>query len=62
MIALVLTLVASFLCGGVTWLVAGSRLTLHEDKEVNEVLNLVTYVAAALLPVFVVVFFLLDRN
>ncbi len=62
MVAIVLTLVVSFLFGGVIWLAAGSRLRLHEDKAVNEILNLVTYIAAALLPVFVVVFYLLDRN
>ena len=58
----VLTLVLSFLVGGCAWLLAGSRLPLNEDKDVNEVLNLLAYVAAALLPAFVLVFFLLDRN
>lgn len=62
MIAVVLTLVVSFLCGGVTWLVIGSKLSLNEDKDVNEVLNLLAYVGVALLPIFFGVFFLLDRN
>lgn len=62
MVAVVLTLVLSFLLGGVVWLIAGSRLSLNPDKEVNEVLNLVAYVAASLLPMFALVFYLLDRN
>jgi len=62
MIAVVLTLVMSFLCGAVVWLSAGSRLALSGEKELNEVLNLLAYIAIALLPVFFGVFFLLDRN
>ena len=62
MVAVVLTLVFAFLAGGTVWLVAGSRLPLNEDKEVNEVLNLIVYVGSALVPVFLAVFFLLDRN
>ena len=62
MVAVVLTLVLSFLVGGVVWLVAGSRLSLNPDKEVNEVMNLVAYVAVSLVPMFAVVFYLLDRN
>jgi len=62
MVAVVLTLVLAFLVGGSLWLLLGPRLRLHEADDVNEVLNLVAYVGAALLPVFLVVFFLLDRN
>lgn len=62
MIAVVLTLVISFLIGGTVWLTAGSRLSLNPDKDTNEVLNLIAYVAMAVVPVFVAVFFLLDRN
>ena len=62
MVAVVLTLVLSFLVGGSVWLMAGSRLPLNEEKEINEVMNLVAYVAAALAPVFALVFFLIDRN
>ena len=62
MIAVVLTLVISFLIGGTVWLAAGSRLPLNDDKDTNEVLNLIVYVAIAVVPVFVGVFFLLDRN
>lgn len=62
MVAVVLTLVIAFLVGGTLWLVAGSRLALNEDRDVNEVLNLIAYVGGALVPVFVAVFFLLDRN
>lgn len=62
MVAIVLTLVVSFLLGGSLWLVAGSRLPLNPDKDVNEVLNLVAYVGSALVPVFLAVLFLLDRG
>ena len=62
MVADVLTLVLSFLVGGVVWLVAGSRLSLNPDKEVNEVMNLLAYVAVSLVPMFALVFYLLDRN
>ena len=62
MVAVVLTLVLSFLVGGGLWLLLGSRLALNEDKSVNEVLNLIAYVAGALLPAFGLIFFLLDRN
>ena len=62
MVAVVLTLVLSFLVGGGLWLLLGSRLPINEDKSVNEILNLMAYVAGALLPAFGLVFFLLDRN
>ncbi len=62
MVAVVLTLVVAFMVGGSIWLMAGSRLPLNEDKSMNEVLNLVAYVAGSLLPVFGLIFFLLDRN
>jgi hypothetical protein len=62
MIAVVLTLVISFLIGGSAWLVAGSRLTLNPDKDVNEILNLIAYVGSALVPVFLGVLFLFDRG
>ena len=62
MVAVVLTLVLSFLVGGSVWLLAGSRLPLNADKDVNEVMNLVAYVAVALVPMFALVFYLLDRN
>ena len=62
MVAVVLTLVLSFLVGGVIWLLAGARLPLNADKELNEVLNLVAYVAASPVPMFALVFYLLDRN
>lgn len=62
MVAVVLTLVLSFLVGGTLWLAAGSRLKLNADGDVNEILNLLVYVGAALPPVFAGIFFLLDRN
>jgi len=62
MVAVVLTLVISFLIGGSVWLVAGPRLPLNPDKDVNEILNLIAYVGSALAPVFLGVLFLLDRG
>lgn len=62
MVAVVLTLVLSFLVGGAAWLLIGARLRLNEDEEVNEVLNLVAYLALALGPMFALVFYVLDRN
>ena len=62
MIAVVLSLVIAFVVGGTVWLTTGSRLPLNPDKDVNEVLNLVAYVSLALVPVFLGIFFLLDRN
>lgn len=62
MVAVMLTLVLSFLVGGTVWLLAGSRLPINADEQVNEVLNLLAYVAVSLVPMFVLVFYLLDRN
>jgi len=62
MVAVVLTLVIAFLIGGTVWLTVGARLPFKEDKDLNEILNLAAYVGIAVLPVFLVVFFLLDRN
>ena len=62
MVAVVLTLVLSFLLGGSIWLLIGSRLSLNEDEDVNEVLNLIAYLAMALGPMFALVFYVLDRN
>ena len=61
MAAAILTIVISVVVGGGTWLLAGSRLTLAEEAERNEILNLVTYFAIALPVVFVVVFFLIEK-
>ena len=61
MAALILTLVLAFLCGGGAWLIAGARLRLDpEDRERNDVLNLLTYIGISLPVAFVVVFFLLE--
>jgi hypothetical protein len=55
--ALILTLAASALLAGSLWLVIGSRLTLSQDVEKNEVLNLGTYFLCVLPVCFVLVFF-----
>jgi len=60
MAAAILTILISFLCGGGAWLLAGARFTLDaEDKERNDLLNLLTYIALAMPVAFVCVFFLL---
>lgn len=62
MVAVVLTLVVAFLMGGTVWLILGSRLPLKDDKQLNEALNLAAYIGMALVPAFLGIFFLLDRN
>ena len=61
MVAVILTLVLSFLVGGSIWLLAGPRMSLSTDEHVNEVLNLLAYVGMALLPVFAILLFGLER-
>lgn len=60
MAAAILTLVLAFMAGGGLWLLAGSRLTLADDEERNQVLNLIAYVLALLLPVFAIVFYVIN--
>ena len=57
MSALILTLAASALLAGSLWLVIGSRLTLSQEVEKNELLNLGTYFVGVLPVCFVLVFF-----
>lgn len=62
MAAVILTLLIAFLFGGGAWLIAGSRFALDsEDRERNDLLNLVAYVAATLPIAFLFVFFLLEK-
>ena len=61
MAALILTLVISFMSGGALLLTAGARFSLHEERERNELLNLLTYVGLLLPAVFFIVFFLIER-
>lgn len=58
--AAILTLVIAFICGGSLWLALGPRLVLSSESEQNDLLNLVVYVGGALLPAFLLVFFLLE--
>jgi len=60
MAAAILTLALAFVCGGGLWLALGPRLTLSEETEQNDLLNLVVYVGAVLPLAFVVVFFLVE--
>jgi hypothetical protein len=58
-----MTTLIAFLLGGGVWLLAGSRLSLDaEDRERNDVLNLVGYIAAALPFAFAFVFFALGGS
>lgn len=60
MAAAILTLVLSFMLGGTLWLVAGSRIPLSEDVERNQVLNLIALVGIFLLPVFLLLFYVIN--
>lgn len=60
MAAAILTLVLAFMAGGGLWLLAGARLPLADDDERNQVLNLIVYVLALLVPVFAIVFYVIN--
>jgi ABC-type sulfate transport system permease subunit len=61
MAAIVLTLTLTVIVAGVAWLILGSRLSLHEDARQNDLLNLLSYAGIALVPIFVIVFFAMER-
>jgi ABC-type sulfate transport system permease subunit len=61
MAAIVLTLTLTVIVAGVVWLILGSRLSLHEDARQNDLLNLLSYAGIALVPIFVIVFFAMER-
>ena len=60
MAAVILTLVLSFVVGGAVWLLVGARFSFHEDKERNEILNLVAYIGAIMPVAFLIVFYLIE--
>ena len=60
MAAAILTLVLSFVSGGAILLAVGARFSLHEERERNELLNLLAYVGLLLPAVFLIVFFLIE--
>ncbi len=60
MAAVILTFVLSFMVGGAIWLLVGAGFALHEDKERNELLNLIVFIGASLPVVFLIVFFLIE--
>jgi ABC-type methionine transport system permease subunit len=60
MAAVILTLVLSLMVGGAIWLLVGAGFSLHEDKERNELLNLIVFIGASLPVVFLIVFFLIE--
>lgn len=61
MAAIVLTLTLTAILAGILWLVLGSRLSLHEDPRQNDVLNLLALAGMVLVPIFVMVFFAMER-
>jgi ABC-type sulfate transport system permease subunit len=61
MAAIVLTLTLTAIVAGIVWLILGSRLSLHEDPRQNDLLNLLSYAGVALVPIFVIVFFAMER-
>lgn len=61
MAAIVLTLMLTVIVAGVAWLILGSRLNLHADARQNDLLNLLSYAGVALVPIFVIVFFAMER-
>ncbi len=61
MAAIVLTLTLTAITAGIVWLILGSRLSLHEDARHNDVFNLLSYAGIALVPIFVIVFFAMER-
>ncbi len=56
MAAGILTLVMTFVVAGGLWLVLGAKLSLSDDEQQNDLLNLVTYYLIGLPLVFFVVF------
>ena len=60
MAAAILTLILAFLSGSGLWLVVGPRLSLADEVQQNELLNLVAYTGLALPLAFAVVFYLLE--
>ena len=61
MAAIVLTLTLTAILAGILWLILGSRLSLHEDPRQNDVLNLLAFAGMVLVPIFVMVFFAMER-
>ena len=61
MAAIVLTLTLTAIVAGVSWLILGNRLNLHEDARQNELLNLLCYAGIVLIPTFLIVFFAMEQ-
>ena len=61
MAAIVLTLTLTAIVAGIVWLILGSRLSLHEDPRQNDLLNLLAFAGMVLVPIFVMVFFAMER-
>ena len=61
MAAVILTLVLSFVAGGAVWLVLGSRLNINDGTQLNDLLNLLSYMLIALPLIFIFVFYVLEH-
>ena len=61
MAAIVLTLALTAVASGIVWLILGSRLNLHEDARQNDVLNLLSFAGILAVPIFLIVFFAMER-
>jgi len=61
MAAIVLTLALTAIVSGIVWLILGNRLNLHEDARQNDVLNLLSFAGILAVPIFLIVFFAMER-
>lgn len=58
--AVLLSVVASMIIGGVVWLILGSRIQLRDHTTANDAANYGAYCLAVFLPVFVFVFYVIE--
>jgi hypothetical protein len=57
MAAFILTVITTFLLAAAVWLSIGSRVSFSPDEAVNDIVNFLFYLGAALPIAFVLVFF-----
>ena len=55
--AFILTVITTFLLAAGVWLAVGSRVAFSDEEAVNDIVNFVFYLGAALPLAFVLVFF-----
>ena len=61
MAAVILMFVLSFVVGGSVWLALGSRLNINDGAQLNDLLNLLSYMLIALPLIFIFVFYVLEH-